>query len=518
MAIQQFGESLLTDVRERRRKEERRARRQADRDALLGLGLSVAGKIGTQYFNKKTNEFLQNEKFLNKNLEFKQQTKLAQKDITDYDSYLANPDYFIQEYITKYKPAYDSYAPADASSVSINQRIALDAQEHSEKRLAQLKDRIQQAREFISLSGGDENAYYNATIESRAKNPIDAAIKGLGNFITGGTLHDSALRTKLYSESQDYKTLYKENPTIALSSVQLMQQLKNEGVTFDKAPVTFDKPISIDVPDGFGGTQKESVTPIMQKGKYIGYQTQDGTTVSPYTKNQTKRNRTVSRVAPTPEKAYQIKAAVDEVITEDQKEALENIAVATYGREAENKDALEAGLQSMYGNLYFNSGMLQNQFGLSSRNSYAVAVEMEILRQQAIRGGETGTRFKGDKEMSLSLELETNADSVSPILMMAAIDSLAAKNVLGRSTAAYERLRTTAEESFQGDNPYVREFIETFDSLDVRTQKGLMRWMEQYPSLSQQRESGFSIIDQLQRKYSYLGNSSQLPSSRFLGY
>ena len=66
MSIQEFGESLLSDVRERRQKELRRAKKQADRDALLRLGLSVAGKIGTQYFNKKTNEFLQDEKFLTK--------------------------------------------------------------------------------------------------------------------------------------------------------------------------------------------------------------------------------------------------------------------------------------------------------------------------------------------------------------------------------------------------------------------------------------------------------------------
>lgn len=517
MAIQQLGESLLADARERRKQEERRARKREERQALLGLGFNIAGQIGTQYLSKKTNEFLQDENFLAQNLQFKQQTKQAQKDVTDYDSYLENPDYFTQEYVSKYKPAYDSYAPADASSTSINERIALDAQAYTEKRVAQLEKRIKEAREFIALSGGDENAYYNATVESRAKNPLDAAIKGLGNFITGGSLHDAALSTKLYSESEEYKNLYSQNPTIALSSVQLMQQLKNEGVTFDKAPVTFDKPISIDVSDGYGGSRKETVTPIMQKGKYIGYQTQDGTTVSPYTKNQTKRNRTVSRVAPTPEKAYQIKAAVDEVITEDQKEALKNIAVATYGREAENKDALEAGLQSMYGNLYFNSGMLQNQFGLSSRKAYAIAVEMEILRQQALRGGETGTRFKGDRKMSLSLELETNADSVSPILMLAAIDSLENKNVLGNNKIAYRSMRLTAEESFKGDNPHIEQFFETFNGLDTRTKKSLLRWMKQYPSLDDKREDGYSIIERLELTYPNLGKT-QLPNSRVFGY
>ena len=46
MAIQQFGESLLGDIRKRRQDEERRNRKRADREALLGRGVGLAGKIG----------------------------------------------------------------------------------------------------------------------------------------------------------------------------------------------------------------------------------------------------------------------------------------------------------------------------------------------------------------------------------------------------------------------------------------------------------------------------------------
>ena len=58
MAIQQFGESLLGDIRKRRQDEERRARKQADRQALLGLGV---GKIGNEMLANKTSKFLNNE-------------------------------------------------------------------------------------------------------------------------------------------------------------------------------------------------------------------------------------------------------------------------------------------------------------------------------------------------------------------------------------------------------------------------------------------------------------------------
>jgi hypothetical protein len=109
----------------------------------------------------------------------------------------------------------------------------------------------------------------------------------------------------------------------------------------------------------------------------------------------------------------------------------------------------------------------------------------------------------------VGLETETNADSVSPMLMLAAIDSLEFKKVLDRSTVAYERMRTTAEQSLQGDNPFVKEFIQTFDSLDVRTQKDLIEWMEQYPSLTQQRQSGMSVVEQLQQTYTHLRSAKR---------
>lgn len=509
MSIEEYGQSLLSDVRQRREQREREARKRQEKEAMLGLGISLAGKIGEQFMSRKTNEFLRSEPFLAKNLEFKQMNSYAAKDVSEYDSYLENPDFFTAQYVQKYTPAYKSYAGTMDSERSINERIAIDAQAFSERRVKEIEGRINEARAFLSLSGGDDNAYFNAVKASRDKNPIDAAVTSIGNFITGGDLNDSALQTELYSKSQDYKALYKQNPRTALGSVQMIEDLKKRGITFDEAPAQYEAPISIDVPDGFGGTKKESVMPIKKKGLFVGYQRQDGSVVNPYSKNQTRRSTNVLRAVPTLEQARQIQAQVNETITTDQQEALENIAVSNYGREAESKDKLEAGVRSMYGNLYTNAGMLSAQFGLSSRNSFTLAAEMEILRQQVIRGGTTSTRFKGDREMVVGLETETNADSVSPMLMLAAIDSLESKNVLGRSTVAYERMRTTAEQSLQGDNPFVKEFVQTFDSLDVRTQKDLIEWMEQYPSLTQQRQSGLSVVEQLQRKYTHLRSAKR---------
>lgn len=61
MAIEQFGESLLTDIRKRREDEQRRMRKREEREAMLGLGVGLAAKIGNEMLANKTSNFLNNE-------------------------------------------------------------------------------------------------------------------------------------------------------------------------------------------------------------------------------------------------------------------------------------------------------------------------------------------------------------------------------------------------------------------------------------------------------------------------
>lgn len=72
MSIEQFGESLLTDIRKRREQRDRQLRRQANREAALGLGLSFATKIGNEMLAQKTGNFLNNAKVWDAELAQKQ--------------------------------------------------------------------------------------------------------------------------------------------------------------------------------------------------------------------------------------------------------------------------------------------------------------------------------------------------------------------------------------------------------------------------------------------------------------
>lgn len=72
MSIEQFGESLLGDIRKRREQESRRLRKQEERNALLGLGIGLAAKIGNERLAAKTNNFLNNQEIWNAELVQKQ--------------------------------------------------------------------------------------------------------------------------------------------------------------------------------------------------------------------------------------------------------------------------------------------------------------------------------------------------------------------------------------------------------------------------------------------------------------
>ena len=77
MAIEQLGESLLSDVRKRNEQAAKRARKQEEKNALLGLGVNLLGKIGNQVLSDKMTTFLNKESILTENAQFKAATNVA---------------------------------------------------------------------------------------------------------------------------------------------------------------------------------------------------------------------------------------------------------------------------------------------------------------------------------------------------------------------------------------------------------------------------------------------------------
>ena len=504
MSIKPFAESLLTNVRERNQQERDRIRKERERQERMGLVVGIGTAIGNKFLEKKTNDLLKSEPFLKDDLLFKRNFKQAKKDDEDYTAYQQNPDYFIQEYTKRFTPAYNAFADANDSLKNVNETILMNAQAHSEQRIDEIEKRINEARKFIAMAGDDEGAYRQSIIDSRPANVQDAFIKGLGNFITGGSLNDAALQTDLIKNSKTYGELYKQNPTLALSSEQMLQQLKSKGVTFKDAPITYGKRETQKIMSKFEDkTFEVSVLPMIQNETVIGYFNEStGKRVSYYSPAQRQRrdvaDAVVAQKVPggvvTEKGLGLLKASLHENIMPKQRDEMEDQVKRTYGGKTRDEDALIGAQRIYYSNIELNNQLFQKRLGLSPRESTALAAEMQILK--------TELESSGGRNQLINLDLETSPNNVNPFVAIAAIDSLESKNTLSQSAASYDRLRSALEVQFSGeDNPIMREFDETFGSFDTNTQATIVEWMYDYPSLTSKRENGLSVIEILTRTY-----------------
>jgi hypothetical protein len=188
MSIEQFGESLLGDIRKRRERQERDLRKQQERQALLGLGINIAAKIGNERLASKTQDFLKKEPFL-----LGQQ---AQKTALGYTSQLNQYRSAIQQggdgyssgdtigyAMTQFKPEFEARAKEELANTYTGDLTTYNAKVRQEtKRMAE-----EWARDYDqAISLADEvldKDSYSAMVKLRATkaNPTN-----MGDYITRG--------------------------------------------------------------------------------------------------------------------------------------------------------------------------------------------------------------------------------------------------------------------------------------------------------------------------------------------
>lgn len=188
MSIEQFGESLLGDIRKRREQESRRLRKQEERQALMGLGIGLAVKIGNERLANKTQDFLKKEPFL-----LGQQ---AQKTALGYTSQLNNYRSAIQKggegyssgdtigyAMTQFKPEFEARAKEELANTYTGDLTTYNAKVRQETR----KLAEEWARDYdkaISLADEvlDKDSYSAMVKLSATKaNPTN-----MGDYITRG--------------------------------------------------------------------------------------------------------------------------------------------------------------------------------------------------------------------------------------------------------------------------------------------------------------------------------------------
>ena len=186
MSIEQFGESLLGDIRKRRQDEERRARRRADRQALLGLGVKVATKIGNEMLANKTQDFLKREEFLlgqqaqNKALDYAAQLNTHRSAIDQGGEGYSVGD-TVGYAMYKMRPEFEARAKETLSNTYTNDlttydaRVRQETQKLAEEWAADYKEAIVLADEVSDQDSYESMVKLHAT---KAK-PTD-----MGSYIT----------------------------------------------------------------------------------------------------------------------------------------------------------------------------------------------------------------------------------------------------------------------------------------------------------------------------------------------
>lgn len=195
MAIEEFGKSLLSNVREQNRKRARQERRRADRDVFTKILTGVAGDVAGRFLTNKANNFLQNESVLNSQVLFKnasagrEQLQAVQQQVDSE----ANGDY-LQYFTNQIKPVfeenYKNQADLDeigtqAYDAYISEQVKTLATERAEKfKLAyEASQNIKSTDQFNKLLASEVK-------NSNPSNIIDATTNYVTNLISGKSRKD----------------------------------------------------------------------------------------------------------------------------------------------------------------------------------------------------------------------------------------------------------------------------------------------------------------------------------------
>ena len=190
MAIEQLGESLLSDIRTRNAQSAKKARKQEEKNALIGLGVNVLGKIGNQMLSDKMTTFLNKESILTENAQFKAATNVANfwsprieavnkagKDAEEY-------------YYETMRPVFEEQAKAEIDFGSVGDAGQYNALINSKVRelAAQEAERHNNAAKLIGKLGTEEEFDARVALVAKSARPtnlFDMGYKTIKRTLSG---------------------------------------------------------------------------------------------------------------------------------------------------------------------------------------------------------------------------------------------------------------------------------------------------------------------------------------------
>jgi hypothetical protein len=483
MAIEQLGESLLSDIRNRNERAAKKARKKEEKDALLGLGVSLAGMVGNQILESKANAFFNNEENLQKRLQVKNNYLVAEQDVTDYTNYQKDGlKYLYDRSYADVLKALQMQAPAGTSQAQIAHIAHVNTMSLAEEKAKALEERYEAASEFIQASKADPLAYDKALLKSRPTTVAGYLKKGLAGIFAGGSeaAQDKTNAQFLKGKADAYYKIRSEGiqPRQAFETILN----SNESRDWKKQPPTIELR-DIKVTNEFG----EEVTTTVQVARdsvtraVISTYDLNGNEVSTGTSfNETKRNvQTIPNTAISNVQMQTLKNTSSKTL-----EVFETYVNEVLVKDSEDKDRIKAATKQVYGEILLGSKALQRRIpDMPEGVATQLSAEMQALNIKN-KMVDTAGPFSFEKlEVQPGKDLFLAEDSYSPFLALAALEELETRSKGGerlsfsRETLSNLRANITAQMvSPEGQ----KELGKIFTNMSESSKKNYFDWMSQY--------------------------------------
>lgn len=283
MAIEQFGESLLSSQQARQEKLASQQRKQERKEVLIGLGVKGAMSLANTALKDKAESFLQNEKVLAARSQYKagintastlldEQKKIAESGQSAYQ-------YFEEQLRPWYKEKALEYAPPEISG---DERLFEQFLSTNLKSI--VEQRVEQHNAGLKIAGtmGDM-ATFDADLLKKVKsarpvNIVDYASRAALNFFKG----KSSVETEADVLSAIENSSFGKNAEAMLAFNERYAETKNAASAFNYASLIFKETIGKENPDETTATKVS-----LQELNGVVYQVTQKTTTNKLTGEST---------------------------------------------------------------------------------------------------------------------------------------------------------------------------------------------------------------------------------------
>ena len=394
MAIEEYGKSLLADVRKRKDDEARKARKREEKNALTAFAIKGAVSIGNSMLKDKANVFLESEQFMRENMEFKKgynisndvltQEKLARDNKLGYDAYWSNvaPEATVSEAMTQKHGEAKKYSAGDWKEhrSTLMKEIGAEARKQHELGLGD-------AQAFINSTGSEGSEFYsNYAKKSRPSSIKDLIVNKTKSIFGGQDLNAASreIKRKEYLGKAQaliaYDDAYEKSGNSRMSSY-FAEVTDSLGAA---APVVKEEFMDMGTKDGFGNAVgKEKVFEATYWDGSVRYLNANGDSMTKRTLDLTKQLTTfVGRNSGTGAAATAVQGVGAEVLTayqtNEEKEFLED-RIETSGKGLSGvprTKAKEQTTRNIQANIAGLKIIFTDTYGLSEQAASRLAVVM----------------------------------------------------------------------------------------------------------------------------------------------